>query len=225
VTEQNTPSRDSADENSLAGILRTMRSKFAQNLDVMIPAKVIAYDRTLNVAKVQPMVSLLTTGGEVVTRAAIAEVPVVALGGGGFVINFPLKEGDLGWLEASDRDISLFMQSLKDHAPNTRRMHTFEDARFLPDAIRGFDTQGLPSGAMTIQALNGSTRVTLTQNAIHIKSAGEVKVEGASLKFLGPAEFDSLVEMPAGAKINGRTFITHTHGGVQSGGGTSGGVT
>jgi len=54
----------------------------------MLPARVISYDRNRNIATVQPLISVLSMSGEAISRQPIASVPVLALGGGGSVINF-----------------------------------------------------------------------------------------------------------------------------------------
>jgi hypothetical protein len=139
----------------------------------MLPAVVVSYDRESNTAEVRPTIALLTTSGEVVPRASVARVPVLALGGGGFVVNFPLLPGDRGWIEASDRDISLWMQGLApDQRPNTLRLHSFEDGRFIPDVFRGFDASDVGADAMTIQSLDGAVRVELHAGRFEPEAGG-----------------------------------------------------
>lgn len=228
MSEGNIPSKDPADEGNLAGAFRAIFRKMMQGVDGMLPAKVIAYDRVDNVATVQPVIALLTTGGQRVDRAQIARVPVLALGGGGFVINFPLQPGDFGWIEASDRDISLFMQSLNDSQPNTLRLHSFEDARFIPDMVRGFDTSD--AEGMVIQSKDGAVRLELTADAIRMRAPnfiGEfdtINLAGVTT-FQDAVTFQSHTTHEAGAEIGGIEFGTHKHTGVQPGGGTSGGPT
>ena len=133
------PSIDPADEDSLPGVFRSVLQKFLQQTDDMLPAVVIAYDRATNRATVQPHIMLGTTDGRKISRAQIASVPVLNLGAGGFVLSFPVKPGDLGWIKASDRDISLYLQGgAKEEWPNTKRLHSFEDGLFIPDALKGF---------------------------------------------------------------------------------------
>ena len=118
------PSQDPADNDTLLGALRLVLRKFLAQTDDMLPAKVIAYDRATNRANVQPMVQMVTTDGQKISRAQVVSVPVLNIGGGGFVLSFPIAAGDLGWIKASDRDISLFLQSYSEAHPNTGRMHT-----------------------------------------------------------------------------------------------------
>lgn len=209
------PSKNPADDGTLAGTLRTAFRKLMQGVDGMLPARVLAYDRERNVATVQPLVAVLTTAGQAVPRAQVAEVPVVALGGGGFVMHFPLRAGDLGWIEASDRDISLFTQALAEAPPNTHRLHNFADGRFIPDSFRQFEAGAVGSDAMAIQSLDGSVRVELSPGRL-LLVAPDVTVDTPMASFTGD------VTVAGEATIGGIDFSTHKHLGVTPGTGTSG---
>lgn len=220
MSDNATPSKDPADEGSLGGAFRQIFKKLLQGVDTMLPAKVISYDRENNVATVQPMLAMITTEGVRVDRARVASVPVLALGGGGFVINFPLKAGDLGWIEASDRDISLYMQSLEPSQPNTFRLHSFEDARFIPDVMRNFDIGDVADDAMVVGTADGASRIEI--------SPSKIKFVSPAHEFTGPVTFkdpvtcEKLATFEADTVTNGIHFSTHKHLGVTAGGGTSG---
>lgn len=223
MTTENIPSKDPADEGTLGGTLRSVFRKMLQGTDGMLPATVIAYDRATNMATVRPIIALLTTGGDIVPRAQVARVPVVALGGGGFVINFPLQPGDRGWIEASDRDISLFMQGMSDdQPPNTMRLHSFEDGRFLPDVFAAYDVGDVGDDAMTIQSLDGSVRIELSPVRIRMV-APDVQIDTDQLTVNGPTLLNGDVETVGTLTNNGVDVgSTHPHSGVQTGGGNSG---
>ena len=130
-------SSNPANNDSLSGLLRLVLRKWTQYLDNQLPAEVVAYSRSTNRAQVQPLILAVTTNGIQIKRAQIASVPVRMWGGGGTVASANLVAGDLGWLHANDRDISLFKQSFGNAPPNTKRQHSFEDAVFEPDPIEG----------------------------------------------------------------------------------------
>lgn len=163
MSQQGFPSKDpSLEGGGLAGALTQVLDKFLQNVDDCLPAKVVGYDRKANTATVQPLVAVLSTEGKSLPRAQVASVPVLAIGGGNFVVNFPLKPGDLGWIKASDRDIALFMQGLREAKPNTVRKHSFSDGVFIPDVYRQYTVDGEDFDAnMVIQSLDGKIRVAL----------------------------------------------------------------
>lgn len=179
MSNQAYPAANPANSGSVQGVLTDVLSKFLQNVDDCLPATVMSYDRAANTAMVRPLVAVLTTEGSTVARAAIASVPVLALGGGNFVVNFPLKAGDLGWIKASDRDISLFKQGLAEAKPNTVRKHSFEDGFFIPDVFRQYTLSGEDIASnMVIQSLDGKIRVSLWPDRVKV-SAGETWLEVA----------------------------------------------
>ncbi len=215
MADADIPSKDPANDATVAGTLRQVIRKALQNVDGMLPAVVVAYDRPSNIATVRPLIALLTTGGAKVPRATVAKVPVLALGGGGFVINFPLQPGNLGWIEASDRDISLFVQSLGEAHPNTLRLHSFEDGRFIPDVFSEFELGDVADDAMTIQSLDGAVRVEL--------SPTRIRYVAPLHEFDGRAKFNDGVETFGILENNGVDVgSTHSHSGVDTGAGTSG---
>lgn len=232
------PSRDPADDGSLLGMVRSILDKFLQGVDDMLPARVVSYDRATNRANVVPLVKVLTTDGRQIGRAQIASVPVLQLGAGGVVLSLNLKPGDLGWIKANDRDISLVVQSYSENAPNTLRKHSFQDAVFIPDVMHGITTIGEDAENAVLQTLDGSVRVALWPDRVKLSAGAlSVTVGPAAIDVVGPVNFhdpvhalqtlkvDGHTDLDGGAKIGGLEFGTHKHTGVQSGGATSGGPT
>jgi hypothetical protein len=150
-------SSNPANNDSLSGLLRLALRKWTQYLDNQLPAQVVAYNRPTNRAQVQPFILAVTTNGVQITRAQIASVPVRMWGAGGVVVSCCPAPGDLGWLHANDRDISLFKQSGENAAPNTKRQHSFEDAIFEPDPITDVTIASGHGGDFVIQAKDGSS--------------------------------------------------------------------
>jgi hypothetical protein len=171
------PSINPADNDTLTGTFRQVFNKLMQSSDFALPAKIISFDRESNRAQVQPLISILTTSDDVVSRAQISSIPVVQSGGGGYILSFNLKEGDLGWIIASDRDISLFLQSYSEQRPNTFRKHNFSDAVFFPDVMTGYDIDSEDSENAVLQNLDGSVKISLGSDKIKIK-AETIEVDG-----------------------------------------------
>lgn len=194
----------------MGSVLRNVFRKMMMQVDGMLPARVVSYDRARNMATVQPLISILTSSGASLPRAPLASVPVLALGGGGFVINFPLKAGDTGWIEASDRDISLFMQQAAEAQPNSQRLHSFSDGRFIPDVFGKYTVAGDDDAAMIIQNYAGTVAVSLHDDKLRLKAPN--------------IEFDGNVTQTGGFfVINGIEFNTHQHTGVETGPNNTGG--
>ena len=181
----NNPSIDPANNGSLAGTLQFVFNKLSQQTDGMLPAKVIKYDRDTNRVQVQMLITLITTDGSQIPRPQIASLPVLLLGGGGFFLSFPLQAGDLGWVMANDRDISLFLQSYAQSPPNTARVKSFSDAVFVPDAMTGYTIDSDDTDNVVLQSLDGTTKISIGALEINIVSPTKVNVD-SPLVYVNP---------------------------------------
>jgi len=195
------PSRDPANDDSLLGMVRQVLDKFLQGVDDMLPARVVSYDRPSNRAIVVPMVKVLTTDNRQIGRAQVASVPVMQFGGGGVALAFNLAAGDLGWIKANDRDISLILQAYKDNGPNTLRKHSFQDAVFIPDVMRGMVIASEDAENAVLQTLDGVTRISVGATGISL-------VSGSNSVKIGPGG----TVVTGTLTINGIVFGTHIHG-------------
>lgn len=179
----NNPSLDPADNNSLAGSIRFAFSKLIQDINGMLPAQVISYDRVTNRVQVQLLITLITTDGSQVPRPQIASLPVLLLGGGGYFLSFPLNTGDLGWVIANDRDISNFLQTYAQSPPNTNRISKFADGLFIPDIMRGYTLADTADGAAVLQNLNGTVSIALSNTGVTINSTDLVTINAVTVVF------------------------------------------
>lgn len=232
-TKYSPMSIDPASRGDLAGTVKLILTKFLAGVDDMLPAKVISYDRNTNRAKVQPMVYMVTTDGRKQSRAPVASIPVLQLGGGGFVLSFPIKPGDLGWIKANDRDISIFLQSLKESPPNTEFKHTFSDAMFIPDTMfKSVNIAGEDDDNVVLQSLDGSVKVSLSNNSVKIKASTKVTIDCPLTEITGElvtgtdagqsATFGGNIFTPADVLAGTISLKDHVHDGVQPGGGNTG---
>lgn len=231
MTTNAPPSRDPANDDSLVGTFKLILRKMIQNTDDMLPAIVESHDRAKNRVKVRPVITMIDTNGQIVRRDTVEEVPVINLGGGGFFINFNLPPGSLGWIKANDRDISLFLQSYRESKPNTKRMHSFSDALFIPDVMSGYQIDDEDSEAMVIQNLDGSVKIAMDDSGIRMKGPtanlefNELNIEcdvmGVNCNTLN-------VVATSGATINDVTIMPggniQTGGNLTSAGATVGGL-
>lgn len=203
------PNVDQATEGHLAGKMKeTLRKWLRDTVDDMLPARVISYDDSTGFATVQPIVMMGTTDGSKVSRAAVANIKTLRMGAGDLFMRFPIKAGDLGWIKASDRDISLILQSQGgEDWPNTTRLHSFSDALFIPDTYKSWVIDGAFSDAVVIQSLDGSTCFALGPGFIELRAGGQVlRLDGS------------------GMSNNGTNIgSSHIHSGVQTGPSNTGG--
>lgn len=208
---------DPAQASTLGGVIEYVFKKMLQGIDGQLPAKIISYDRDSNRATVQPLITRLTTNGTKLERGTIASVPVIALGGGDYCITFPLKAGDRGWIEASDRDISLFLQSNEIARPNTLRMHEFADGRFIPDQFGDYELPEGSDNALVIQHKKGRCAFLIKENELELIS-NENKILLSMNKIVLSAGGQILELSEKGFTHNGKNVGgTHVHSGVEKG--------
>lgn len=181
----NPPDVDPVNYDTLAGGMTYVFKKLLQQVNGMLPAQVIDYDRVNNRVRVQLLITMITTTNQQVPRSQLASIPVINFGGGGFMLNFNLNAGDLGWVLASDRDVSLFLQGYSQSPPNTNRMFNFADGVFIPHIMNGYTLAGddITSGNAVLQNLDGTVKISLSQTAVTI-TAPTVTIAGA----LNPTE-------------------------------------
>lgn len=157
---------------TLAGLIQHTFYKLMEDVAGILPAQVLAYDATTAYASVQPLIMVVdtNTSQQPLSRAQIASVPVWRMGGGSFVVNVPIQTGDLGWILASDRDISLFLESLKESVPNTFRKNNFGDSFFMPHQLMQATLDPEDLNNLVIQSLNGDVKISLSQIKAKIKA-------------------------------------------------------
>jgi phage baseplate assembly protein gpV len=214
------PSHDAASEDALAGAFAEVYKKLLQSTDDMLPARVLSYDRAANRVEVQPLIMMLTTTGERVQRQNIAGLPVFQMGGGGFMMGFNLVAGDLGWIKASDRDVSLFLQAYSESQPNTFRLHTFSDALFFPDIMTGYTIAGEDAENLVIQNKAGTVKIALWPNKVKVV-APTVEIVG-NTSVTGTLHVTGLVTSDTDVAVNDITLLTHLTSAVTPGVGKSG---
>jgi Phage protein Gp138 N-terminal domain len=165
-----------ADQESTPSALDKMLRDFFLNVDDCLPAIILSYDRVSNVATVKPLIPRVRIDDTIVERNEVIEVQVLSIGGGGFNLNFPMAQGDLGWIKATDRDLDNFKKTLAEAAPATCRTHTFSDSMFFPDVMRNYVVVGEHSGEAVFQSVDGSNRVAIGTDRIKI-AVGSTYIE------------------------------------------------
>jgi Phage protein Gp138 N-terminal domain len=217
-------SNSQGEKSRLWPALSAMLRSFELRSDQLLPAMVMAYDRVNNIATVQPMIMWVTVGGTSKQRHEIAEVPVLSLGGGGFHVSFPIKQGDLGWIYAADRDLSLFKQNLAMTVPHTGRAHKFDDSMFVPDVFRQYVINGEDSDAMVIQSVDGATRVSIRTDNIKITAPVQVEVDSPTAIFTGDVVMQKTLTVATEVTVAGVHVTTHGHTSSAPGTRTVGGM-
>ena len=214
------PSRNPADNDTLAGLLRLALKKALQKTDDMLPAKVIAYNPATNMAQVQPLIVVVTTNNQIVPRAQVASIPVYQASGGGFILKFPIAPGDFGWIKANDRDISLFTQTNQQSPPNTFRLHDFADSLFFPQAAFDLVTiDGGDANNVVLQNYAGTVKISMSETGVSITAptvinmmAPEINISASSKLSLHSAAQVSLDADGTGFVYTPSLITTYTNG-------------
>ena len=177
------PSYNPADAGSESGKQDFLFDKLLGKIEKIAPAQIIFYDRQTNRATVQILNQSITSEGGKITRQPLKDIPVLNLYGGGFVLSFPIKENDIGWICAADRNISLFKQTLKMFAPATYEKHKYKDSFFIPNQINGFTYSSDDADAVLLTAIDGSTKISIKSGQVTI-TADTVNLGGIGGAFV-----------------------------------------
>lgn len=213
----------------LSSAMKYVLQKFQYEDDNMIPCRVVTFNRAQNIANVQPLVKWVKTDGNTANRFELQNIPVISMGAGNFHISFPIKAGDLGWLVAADRDISLFIQTLAENAPNTSRAHSFSDGLFIPDVLRQYTIAGEDADRMVIQHTSSNSRIAIAADLIKMTTP-KVILDTPLTQCTGSVIIDQNLTVTGksvlvdGATVKG--IVVETHGHISSAPGvrTSGGM-
>lgn len=177
-------------ENLLPELVREILAATKRSLEVSIPCivtKVISRTKV----NVRPLIKVVAQDSTSIDRAIIEGLPVSTFGAGDKFISFPVTVGSLGWLDACDRDISLFLQSYDNVEPPSNRMHSFSDARFIPDIMTNITVSEDDDTAMVIQTRDGTVKIALDDSEIRIKNDDvSLVVTGSKVTGVAPNGFD-----------------------------------
>lgn len=214
------PAYTPANVGTQAGITDFAIRKALEKLEKVAPAQIISYDRTTNRASVQILNQSITSTGEKLTKKPLENIPVLMMSGGGFTFSFPIKQGDTGWIVAADRDISVFKQLLQVFAPASYQIHRYKDSFFIPDKVNGFELAEEDTNAVILTSLDGTTKISVISGQVTITTPqtvinGNIQVNGS---IIATDTITSNTDVIS-AGISGKS---HTHSGVEPGGGSTG---
>lgn len=214
------PAYTPANTGTPAGVTDFAIRKALEKLEKVAPAQIISYDRTTNRASVQILNQSITSTGEKLTKKPLENIPVLMMSGGGFTFSFPIKQGDTGWIVAADRDISVFKQLLQVFAPASYQIHRYKDSFFIPDKVNGFELAEEDTNAVILTSLDGTTKISVISGQVTITTPqtvinGNIQVNGS---IIATDTITSNTDVIS-AGISGKS---HTHSGVEPGGGSTG---
>lgn len=107
-----------------------------RDMRVALVCSVQSYDAAKQRVSVQPLTQrpfIDAQGTEgVESRPVISDIPVAFQRGGGFMLTFPLQQGDEGLLVFSDQSLDIWKQQGGNVDPIDLRTHHLSDALFIP---------------------------------------------------------------------------------------------
>lgn len=160
---------------------------------------------------------------------ALPDVPFFIYSGGGYCLTLPIKPGDDCLVVFSDNCMDAWWQSGGVQNQIERRRHDLSDGF----AIVGFRSQpqvvaGYSPNTLQLRNATGDACIEITGSNINIKADtltinANTIVNGTTTLNANLA-VNSTANIASSTTIEGRSFVGHTHSGVQSGGGSTGGV-
>lgn len=211
---------------SLLDVLSQHASNERNDIHTALPAKVVSCDG--HSATVQLMITQVMRGGETLELPPLVDVPVGFYRGGGFCVTVPVKNGDEGLVIFAERCIDGWYVSGQQSAPLDTRFHDYSDAFFLPQGSS--QPNRIPdysADSLSMQTDDGTTFIRIKPGKIimqgDIEHTGNRTQQGNSL-VNGDHSVKGNSESSGGTiKHNGKDIgDTHTHSGVETGGGNTG---
>lgn len=199
-------------DNLIVDLVKDILTAVKRSVEVSIPCVVTKVISRTKV-NVRPLIKIVGQDATAYDRDVIEGIPVFTAGGGDRFISFPVAVGDLGWIDACDRDISLFLQSYSAEEPPTSRMHSFSDARFIPDIMTNITAAEEDATAVVIQNRHGSVKIALDDGQIRVRNEtasiimGPDSVDVATSAVTVNITSDSITGVaPGGFNLNGFTI-------------------
>lgn len=212
--------------------LKVMTENYIQNARVAIPAMIVRFDPQKQTASVQPAIKD-TLQGQSVALPELSDVPVQFPRAGGYSVTFPVKEGDECLLVFSDMCIDGWWQSGGIQNQAEKRRHDLSDAcailgiTSVPKALKNVCMEGVQ-----IRNDSGTDYIQISEQGILLKSkkikiegttdiVGVTTINGSRIGTDGTSTIKGDVNITGNAVIGGISFAGHTHGGVETGGGST----
>lgn len=201
----------------LAGLL-AMQESWRGDIWTALPGIIQSFDPAKKTCMVQPAVKAQLMGLDGTTRwvalPLLLDCPVQFPGGGGYTLTFPLAQGDECLVVFASRCIDAWWQSGGIQPQAELRMHDLSDGFCIPGISSVPAVQpAISTSEVQLRSTDGARKVRISESEVEIKTATSgVKCSA------------DRVDITGDLWVNGKRYALHTHGGVTTGGGTSGGV-
>lgn len=187
-------------------------------LRTIMIAQCISFDSNKNTVNVQPLLQR-KINGVVENMPVISDVPVGFYGAGGMVMTMQPAKGDTCALWISDRSLEQWKLKGGITDPGMGRHHHFTDA-IAYFGLNAFDEAypDVKAGA-DIRSRDGSTSLNILPGIMNLT------INGQNIALFGQEQVSFFVPLvaPDVSTSSGVSLQNHTHGGVESGGSSTGG--
>lgn len=170
--------RHTTERDSLVGAFYAFERMMRRSLPVCICVKVVNYSRKTRDVEVVPLVRGISRQHGFVARNHFI-TKAMQFAANGFVVDLPIKQGDVGWVIASDRDSFGAKKTHEISNPDSTNSHLYEWGFFIPDYYgmlmneqrtaeeKAFDGE---DDRLVISTFNGLQKVSVGKEDIRINS-------------------------------------------------------
>lgn len=187
---------------------------------------------------VVPLVNQVDLQGIPTEHVTIYNVPYMRIQGGSNAIILDPQVGDLGICGFASRDISKIKSTKQQGNPNSFRRFSYSDGLYLGGTLNGPPSQYVQFSSAGI-SITSPSAVTLTAPVVTINAGTSCTVNTPTFTVNGATVLHGTLSQTGGGAAtmsgsltvtgdvtaSGTSLHTHTHGGVQTGGGNTGGPT
>ena len=202
-----------------------------------LPGSIVSYDASKQTAAVQTTVKARIAdpkgGVDWVDVPVLVDCPILFPSGGGFTLTFPIVAGDECLVVFSSRCIDGWWQSSGVQIPPDLRIHSLSDG-FVFVGPRSQPKRITPSPSATAVEIRSDDhavyiRITadhdieaLTPGDASVTASGTITLTAPTVHVQGNLTVSGTIVAVDEVTGVGKNLSTHTHGGVQTGGGTTG---
>ena len=191
---------------STTELLETQSTSTQMQIHTALPARVVSFDPSEQTVSIELMIEQINHNGEQLVLPPLVDVPVKMFAYGAFMITAEPQAGDEGLATFSERCIDGWWLSSRKSVPLDIRFHDLSDAFF---------DGGYRSKPKALTIVPNCLNIAGASNYVRLKSDGTIEIKG-NTTILGSLTVTGDV---VGA---GKSLSTHTHGGVQTGNGSTG---
>lgn len=180
-----------------------------------MPGEIISFDAGTCTATVKPLLKFYTADDQVLDYPLIIGVPVFMPHAGNAQITYPVKAGDGCWIVFAERSIDEWLGK-RDGDNHDPRQYDLSDAACFVGMRR---VQSISES--NVELINGTTLVSVTPGG-EVNITGNVNIKG-NITCTGTSKMAGNITCSGDVIASDISVVSHVHGGVQTGGGSTSG--